>query len=149
MNKIRWVHEFLLKKGESELLEYKQLHEHEHCAFIPPTLVPDFIIELNTKAPIWHLTTITGQDTGEALEVLYHFWLGYGLTIRTSVTYDNPIIPSISPLIAGAGFYEREISEMLGVNFLNQKESGPLFLPDGWDEGWPLRKDKGKSNDET
>ena len=30
---------------------------------------------------VWHLSTLTGQDTEEGIELLYHFWDGTGIGI--------------------------------------------------------------------
>ena len=87
-----------------------------------------------------HLSTITGQDTGNVIELLYHFWQGQGLTLRTVLAYDSLSIATVTDLIAGAAFYEREIMEMLGVTFEGHPEPQPLFLPDDWEGGVPLRK---------
>ena len=87
-----------------------------------------------------HLSTITGQDTGDAIELLYHFWWGKGLTLRTALPYASLSIATVTDVIVGAAFYEREIMEMLGVTFEGHPEPKPLFLPDDWAGGEPLRK---------
>lgn len=101
-----------------------------------------------------YLTAITGMDTHDAkLEVLYHFCSGrYVLTLRVSVPHEQPILPSITPILGYAGLFEREISEMFGITFTGIPDASRLFLPDDWQEGlYPLRKnvDLGQiSNDE-
>ncbi len=101
-----------------------------------------------------YLTAITGIDNHDAnLEVLYHFCSGrYVLTLRVSAPHKQPILPSITPILAYAGLFEREISEMLGITFTGIPDASRLFLPDDWQEGlYPLRKnvDLGQiSNDE-
>lgn len=101
-----------------------------------------------------YLTAITGMDTHDAsLEVLYHFCSGhYVLTLRVSVPQEQPVLPSITPILGYAGLFEREISEMFGITFTGIPDASRLFLPDDWQEGlYPLRKnvDLGQiSNDE-
>ena len=62
---------------------------------------------------VWHLSTITASDLGpsdaksddpqpDGIEVLYHFWLGRGLTVRCTLPYENPRLASVSDLIPGA-----------------------------------------------
>ena len=87
-----------------------------------------------------HLSTITGQDTGSEIELLYHFWDGEGLTFRTSLPREDPHIVTLIDLIPGAAFYEREVSEMLGVTFDGQPDLRSLLLPDDWDEEPPMIK---------
>lgn len=87
-----------------------------------------------------HLSTITGQDTGSKIELLYHFWDGRGLTLRTSLPREEPHIATLTDLILGAVFYEREVSEMLGVTFDGHPDPRALLLPDDWDGEPPLRQ---------
>ncbi len=92
-----------------------------------------------------HLSTITGQDTGSEIELLYHFWDGGGLTLRTSLPREEPHIATLTDLIPGAAFYEREVSEMLGVTFDGHPNPRPLLLPDDWDkEQLPMRMNNEK-----
>ena len=88
-----------------------------------------------------HLSTITGDDTGEGVCVLYHFWHNYGITLRTILPYDDLHIATLTDLIPGAAFYEREVFEMLGVTFDGHPNPERLFLPDDWDGGYPLRRE--------
>ena len=89
-----------------------------------------------------HLSAITGQDTGNEIELLYHFWDGQGLTLRTSLPRDEPHILTLVDLIPGAAFYEREVSEMLAVTFDGHPDLRSLLLPDDWDSEAPLIKDQ-------
>jgi NADH:ubiquinone oxidoreductase subunit C len=88
---------------------------------------------------VHHLSMITGQDTGEEIQLLYHFWDSGGLTVRTLLSRHDAHIPSLTDLVPGAAFYEREIAEMLGVTFDGHPSVGPLFLPDDWEGSPPLR----------
>jgi len=85
-----------------------------------------------------HLSAITGQDRGDALELLYHFWCGGGLTLRVRCPREGATLPSLMALLPGADWYEREIHEMLGVDFGGRPPLEPLLLPDDWEEAPPL-----------
>ena len=95
---------------------------------------------LVTRFDLRHLSTITGEDTGSEISLLYHFWDGQGLTLQTTLPLEEPRIPTITDLVPGASFYEREVGEMLGVIFEGQPDPPALLLPDDWDSGPPLRK---------
>ena len=88
----------------------------------------------------YHLSTITGLDTGSEIELLYHFWHKAGVTLRVVLSYAALQVDSLTSLIPGAQFYEREVAEMLGVSFAGLADPDPLFLPDDWDSTPPLRK---------
>ncbi|MFN2270735.1 MAG: NADH-quinone oxidoreductase subunit C [Anaerolineae bacterium] len=89
-----------------------------------------------------HLSTITGIDTGDEIELLYHFWDGQGLTLRTSLPRENPHTVTLIDLIPGAAFYEREASEMLHIVFDGHPTPDPFLLPDDWEGAPPLRKEE-------
>lgn len=93
-----------------------------------------------------YLAAITGLDLGAdagELEVLYHFCAGAAVvTLRVRTPRAAPTLPSVCAIIPSASFYERELSEMLGVTVVGTPDPARLFLPDDWPEGvYPLRKD--------
>ncbi len=98
------------------------------------------------RRPRWgFLTAITGLDDVKAneIEVLYHFVNGSAnVNLRVRIPRDNAAIPSVCNLIPGATFFERELSEMFGVNVMGTPVPDRLFLPDEWPtDAPPLRKD--------
>ena len=91
------------------------------------------------------LTAITGLDevkTNE-LEVLYHFVNGAAnVNLRVRIPREHAAIPSVCGSIPAATFFERELSEMFGVNVVGTPTPDRLFLPDEWPTNAPpLRKD--------
>lgn len=99
-------------------------------------------VTLLLEKPGWqHLSTITGVDNGASVELLYHFWNRRGLTLRVELPYTALSIPSITELIPGAAFYERELAEMFAVTVEGLPDPRPLLLPDNWDGGAPLRRE--------
>jgi NADH:ubiquinone oxidoreductase subunit C len=112
---------------------------------LAPGKVRPVVELLMDKFDVYHLSTITGDDVGDGVRLLYHFWSGYGITLSTLLPYDNLSMPTLTDLIPGAAFYEREVQEMLGVMFEGLNTPGPMFLPDDWEDGdgpvrYPLRK---------
>ena len=89
-----------------------------------------------------HLSTITGVDLGDEIELIYHLNRGgIELSLKTRVVKDKPTIPSITSIIPGATLYEREVYEMFGVIFEGHPNLSHLLLPEDWPEGvYPLRK---------
>jgi len=89
----------------------------------------------------------TGLDTFKGIEILYHFSLdrqgGIFISLRVLIEdKNNPEIESLSGLFKASEWIEREIYEMLGVNFKGHPELKRLLLADDWPEGkYPLRKD--------
>ena len=91
------------------------------------------------------LTAITGLDDIKAneIEVLYHFCNGSAIVnLRVRLPREAASLPSICGVVPSATFFERELSEMFGVNILGAPNSDRLFLPDEWPTNAPpLRKD--------
>ena len=100
-----------------------------------------------TDASWGYLAAITGMDHGldvNELEALYHFCEGAAVTtLRVSLPREGcPEVPSVSAQIPVASFFERELSEMLGVTVVNTPDPSRLFLPDDWPvDVYPLRQD--------
>ncbi len=118
----------------TETIEVQAVPIDESFIALPPNCIHHATEVLVDRFDLRHLSTITGQDTGSAIELLYHFWDGGGLTLRTSLPRDEPHIATLTDLIPGAALYEREVSEMLGVTFDGHPDPRPLLLPDDWDE---------------
>ena len=98
-----------------------------------------------TNASWGYLSAITGMDVGpdNSLEALYHFCEGAAVTtLRVPLPREGcPEIPSVSDQIPVASFFERELSEMLGVTVVGTPDPSRLFLPDDWPDGvYPLRQ---------
>ena len=97
-----------------------------------------------------HLAVISGVDTGEAVDLLYHFFIYYGnrggeikVTMTVALPKDDLTVDSISDIIPGAVFSEREKQEFLGVKVVGIPDDRRLFLPDHFPEGvYPWRKDE-------
>ncbi|MCM8801349.1 MAG: NADH-quinone oxidoreductase subunit C [Candidatus Omnitrophica bacterium] len=90
-------------------------------------------------------STATGQDTPKGLEILYHFSFdktGHIISIRVLIKdKDNPQIDSLATLFPAAEWIEREMWEMLGINFIGHPNLKHLLLSEEWPEGkHPLRK---------
>lgn len=93
------------------------------------------------------LSTATGMDSRKGFELLYHFSLdktGVFYTVRTFVPKDSPKMPSIASFLPAAEWIEREMHEILGVDFEGHPDLKPLLsdeeLP--WRKKQPLRKHK-------
>ena len=88
---------------------------------------------------------ISALDTRQGIEMLYHFsfdTLSKIVTIKTLVPMPSPEIETISLIIPGAEYIEREIYDLLGVEFRNHPNLKRFILGDDWPEGdYPLRRE--------
>ncbi len=92
------------------------------------------------------LATISCVDEEDQFRLLYHFALdgeGFMTTVKLPVEKDeNPSTESITNLIPGAEWIEREIMEMFGIEFRNHPAKKRLLKAEALDDGdFPYRKD--------
>lgn len=118
----------------------------ELWAEIPREGLVSAVEALKAAGPL-HISVISGRDTGEGIELLYHFTVGYGtpggevtVTLRVTVSKSDLVFPSICGLVPGAETAEREKIEFLGVSFTGIPSTAHVFLPDDF-PGYPWRKD--------
>jgi len=90
-----------------------------------------------------YVATISGVDAGDVYEILYHMADAHGnVNVRTRVPKADPHVASITPIIPGAIFYERELQDMFGLVIDGLPDPRPLITSDDWPAGnYPLRKD--------
>jgi NADH-quinone oxidoreductase subunit C len=87
---------------------------------------------------------VTAVDYYSYFEVVYmltstEFNRSIVLKVRL-YTRDNPTVPSLTGLYRGADFQEREVYDLMGINFEGHPNLKRIFLWEGFD-GYPLRKD--------
>ncbi|OYD16611.1 hypothetical protein CH333_02930 [candidate division WOR-3 bacterium JGI_Cruoil_03_44_89] len=87
----------------------------------------------------------SGVDTIDNFEILYHFSADREdkfFSLRLKIDKKNPEVSSISGVITAAKWIEREIWELLGINFVGHPGLKRLLLAGDWPDGvCPLRKD--------
>lgn len=62
------------------------------------------------------------------------------VVVSTRVPYNDPTVPTLTEVFAGANFYEREAYDLMGIDFPGHPDLTRILMPDEW-EGHPLRKD--------
>jgi Ni,Fe-hydrogenase III component G len=87
----------------------------------------------------------TAIDSEQYYEVLYHFshdQTGTILTVKALIRdRKNPSMESLGQFIPGAQWIEREMHDLMGIEFRNHPDMRRLILADDWLEGvYPLRK---------
>jgi membrane-bound hydrogenase subunit beta len=139
-----------------------KLEVHEHGAGLEDTVQSrDLWVEVALPAfrPfIEHLFTydfvnfhvLSGDDSGDFVTLNYHLSLFQrlrggrtGVTLTVQIPKDNLTLPSIFDLLPGSEYSEREMREMLGVDFDGLPNKALVFLPEDWNEEIkPWRRDE-------
>ncbi len=113
---------------------------------VPAGQLPEIAAHLRDELGFNYLSSVTGVDLidDNKLEVVYHTYSiekgGGAVVLKVQVDRDNPVVPSLTPLWAGADFQEREAYDMFGVQFEGHPNLRRILMWDGF-EGHPLRKD--------
>jgi NADH-quinone oxidoreductase subunit C len=92
----------------------------------------------------FRFSTATGTDTRRGYEILYHFSFdktGIIYSVRTVVPKDNPKIASLATFLPAANWIEREMWELIGIEFEGHPNLKRLLTAEDFPEGYcPLRR---------
>ena len=87
----------------------------------------------------------SGVDTPTHLEILYHFTIeeiDLLISVRVKLDRNHPAVDTLTGVIKGTDWIEREMHELLGIDFRGRPRLERLLLPDQWPEGvHPLKQD--------
>lgn len=90
-----------------------------------------------------YLRNVSGVDEERHMEVVYHL-VSLETTnqycIKVKTNRENPTIFSVTPVWSTANWNEREIYDLLGIDFPGHPDLRRIMLSDDW-IGHPLRKD--------
>lgn len=82
-------------------------------------------------------------QTKKGFEIYYHFSFdstGLILNLHVVLPQEKPEVESLTALFEGASWIEREMHEILGINFLNHPNLEKLISQGNWAEGvYPYR----------
>ena len=144
MRKTEIIENIKVRAGK-EMLELNDRSARRVYVTVKKEILPKLARYLfnNEKA---RFVTASGVDTRSAVEILYHFSIDeIGLIVSLRVVLEKPDldVDSLTSIMKCAEWIEREIHELLGVNFKGHPNLKHLLLKDDWPEGnYPLRRDR-------
>ncbi|HPO13390.1 MAG TPA: NADH-quinone oxidoreductase subunit C [Candidatus Hydrogenedentes bacterium] len=109
---------------------------------------PDALVKMGTYifrnlGARFHIATAV--DTRDHLEILYHFIIediNLLISLRVKLDRDHPAIDTLANSFPAANWIEREMGELLGIEFRGHPDPRRLVLPEQWPERvYPLRRD--------
>jgi len=135
------------KKYSADILEVETKSDKRVTVTIKPsslvTMAGYFFSELKFRFII-----ATALHTKQGMEIYYHFSndpAGLILNLHVVLRGEKPEIESLTGLFEAANWIEREMHEILGINFLNHPNLEKLISEGNWAEGvYPYRKEFNK-----
>ncbi len=131
--------------GERLTGPVRQRHDQTEIR-IAPADVPDVLRALHDEPELRFrfLADLAGVDTGQVMQVVYHFWSetspDWLRVVADGLPRDDPRVPSISFLWQGAEWMEREAYDMFGIVFEGNRDLRRIYMPADY-RSFPLRKD--------
>ncbi|MEN6351154.1 MAG: NADH-quinone oxidoreductase subunit C [Syntrophomonas sp.] len=137
--------ENILNEIKSRLGESIDVIEDSTFPFIRtgPVHLLDVMGHLKERAGFNYLANLTAVDYKEEFEIVYHLYTIPGnrkLGVKTRVSREKPVLPSVFSIWVAADWQEREIFDLFGIGFIGHPNLARILLPDEF-EGYPLRKD--------
>ncbi|HRW84156.1 MAG TPA: NADH-quinone oxidoreductase subunit C [Bacteroidales bacterium] len=124
---------------ETETRSYKRC-----TATIDPANITE-VAEYLYKDEGFRFIIASGLHTRRGFEIHYHFSFdstGLILNIHVILNPEKPSIESLSNLFNASNWIEREIHEILGIDFINHPDPEKLISEGNWAEGvYPYRKE--------
>jgi NADH-quinone oxidoreductase subunit C len=99
-----------------------------------PALAMDMVIDI---------TAVDWYRTEQRFEVVYHLYSlqhKHYIRLRVPIEEDQPVVPSVTGIWAGANWHERETFDMFGIRFTGHPDLRRMYMPEEF-EHHPLRKD--------
>jgi len=136
----------------------EEAYVNEASRHLPTVIVKaDFWTEVATilrdhaELKLHYLRNVTGVDRETHMEVIYQLInletkQDYAVKVKTD--RDQPAVPSATPVWSTANWPEREIYDLLGVDFPGHPDLRRIMMADDW-EGYPLRKDYSPADPEV
>ncbi|MDG4649098.1 NADH-quinone oxidoreductase subunit C [Roseibacterium sp. SDUM158017] len=88
------------------------------------------------------ITAVDWPERDRRFDVVYHFlsmYQNHRIRVKAAVREDD-VVPSITSVHVGAGWYEREVYDMFGILFSGNPDLRRILTDYGF-RGHPLRKD--------
>jgi Ni,Fe-hydrogenase III component G len=136
----------LVQEFPQAVLKTEMMDPGTVCISITPSSIQSVCKEIYNQGARFVSSAATDQIKRNSTFELSHFFSfdedRLTCIVKTQVDAAAPSVQSISSIIPGANWAERECQDMLGIEFIDHPDSRRLILADDWPKGvHPLRKD--------
>lgn len=111
---------------------------------VPPEQLASVALILREQLGYVYLSMVTAVDWPDRIEVIYLIFSldhPHGVLLKSNLPREElPSCPSLTTVWPGAEFQEREVYDLMGVNFVGHPDMTRILTEDDF-PGHPLRKD--------
>ena len=107
---------------------FRALHDEEEYRY-------DFIADITS------VDYPMDPDRFEVVYILYSIPRRHRIIVKIRVPESQAVVDSVVSIWRGAEFMEREVYDMMGIQFRGHPDLRRILMPDDYDEGYPLMKD--------
>ena len=115
-----------------------------YCLRVNSSVIPKLMQALRDQFGFDYLANLTSVDYDSEFEIVYHLYSfsdqNKKLAIKTRVSRHEAQMPSVCNVYPTADWQEREILDLMGIDFNGHPNLIRILLPDDL-AGHPLRKD--------
>ena len=130
------------------VVEGAKFDREETTIYVEHSFIREVCVLLrdNPACPFNFLADVTCVDwypREPRFEVVYHLLSipkKERVRLKVRLQSDSPALDSVTPVWAGANYFEREVFDLFGVRFIGHPYLRRIQMPEDW-EGHPLRKD--------
>lgn len=99
------------------------------------------VVRLLAELGFNHVVAMTGIDMKEGIDLLLHLGSSVMVTVRVRLDPSSPRIVSVSDILPGAELREREVRDLLGVEFEGHPSPARFMISEEWPIGvYPLKR---------
>jgi NADH-quinone oxidoreductase subunit C len=120
---------------------------HDPAVVVDPAAIAEVCAFAKTSPALAFdcLTSLSGVDypKRDAIQVVYHLFSyrhRHAIVLKVDAPRDNPVVPTVEGVWKAANWHEREVFDLLGVQFAGHPDLRRILMPEDW-PGHPLRKD--------
>jgi len=138
------IYERVKERFGERVLEIADKKPDPFCVIDPKSIVEvcQFLHD-DPETSIDALSNESGVDYEDRIEVVYHLFSyrhRHTAVLKVKLPRENPSVATLENIWKSANWMEREIFDLVGVNFEGHSDLRRILMPEDW-EGHPLRKD--------
>jgi NADH-quinone oxidoreductase subunit C len=136
--------EDLKKRFDDGIREVSTRSDSRVSVRIPGGVLPEIARYLHEDLH-FRFIIASALESKRGFEIYYHFsedGTGLVLNLHVILPKEKPEVPSLTPLFEAANWIEREMREILGIEFPGHPNPEKLISEGNWAEGvYPYRKE--------